>query len=206
MKRQEKAQEKIRLIYSYIDEYVKANKYPPSVREICRDLSIKSTATVYSYLEKMREMNLINRPREKKRAIEVISDTSISDKNYTDIPLVGRIAAGVPITAIENVEESVSLPSQMFGTGTMFMLTVVGDSMIEAGINDGDKIIVKQQNHANNGEIVAAMIDNCATLKRFYKENDIIRLHPENSSMQDIIVNEGEFSILGVVKGLIRNY
>lgn len=204
MKREAKAQEKLRKIYEYISEYVNENKYPPSVREVCRDLGIKSTATVYTYLEKLREMKLINKAPEKKRAIEIISDRSSA--SYTDIPLVGRIAAGAPITAIENVEESLSLPTNMFGTGTMFMLTVVGDSMIEAGINNGDKIIVKQQNYAQNGEIVAAMINNEATVKRFYNEPNRIRLHPENSTMQDIIITEGDFAILGVVKGLIRNY
>ena len=204
MKRQEKTQEKINIIFDYIDGYVKRNKYSPSVREICNDLGIKSTATVYAYLEKLKEMNLINLAAGKKRAIEVVS--AKSDVSYTDIPLVGKIAAGEPITAVQNIEETLSLPTDMFGSGNMFMLTVVGSSMIEAGINDGDKIIVKQQNYANNGEIVAAMINDTATVKRYYKEENCIRLHPENSLLNDIIITDGDFAILGVVKGLIRNY
>lgn len=205
MSRKEKTQEIICKIYGYIDSYVRSNKYPPSVREISKALGIKSTASVYYYLEKMREQNLINKAPEKKRAIEIISPESHSH-SFTEIPLVGKIAAGSPITAIENVEESIPLPTDMFGSGVMFMLTVSGDSMIEAGINDGDKIIVKQQNYAQNGEIVAAMIDNAATVKRFYREDGQIRLKPENQTMSDIIVKGGDFSILGVVKGLIRNY
>ena len=205
MSRKEKTQEIICKIYDYIDNFVRTNKYPPSVREICKALGIKSTASVYYYLEKMREQNLINKAPEKKRAIEIISPEP-SNREFTEVPLVGKIAAGTPITAVENVEESIPLPSDMFGSGILFMLTVSGDSMIEAGINNGDKIIIKQQNHAENGEIVAAMIDNAATVKRFFKEDGQIRLKPENQSMSDIIVRDGDFAILGVVKGLIRNY
>lgn len=190
---------KLNNVLKFITKYVDENGYPPSVREIGAELSIKSTATTYYYLEKLQEKGYLRKTKSKNRAIEIVS----AAKNPTrHIPLVGTITAGVPILASENIESNIPLPADMFSGDDLFMLSIAGDSMIDAGIYNNDKIIVKKQSFADNGDIVAALIDNEATVKRFYKRDGHYVLHPENKNMQDIIVKE--LHVLGVVCGLIR--
>ncbi len=190
---------KLDKLYNYINTFTANNGFPPSIREICRDLHIKSTATAYYYLKKLEENGRIVKSPSKNRAIDVPLRSATKT-----IPLLGKIAAGTPILAIENIEEQYTLPVDLLPSGDCFVLTVSGNSMVESGIYNGDKIIVKQQNTAENGQIVAALIDDSATVKRFFKEKDYIRLHPENSAMKDIIVDD--VVILGIVTGLIRKF
>lgn len=190
---------KLDKLYNYINTFTANNGFPPSIREICRDLHIKSTATAYYYLKKLEENGRIVKSPSKNRAIDVPLRSATKT-----IPLLGKIAAGTPILAIENIEEQYTLPADLLPSGDCFVLTVSGNSMVESGIYNGDKIIVKQQNTAENGQIVAALIDDSATVKRFFKEKDYIRLHPENSAMKDIIVDD--VVILGIVTGLIRKF
>ncbi len=186
----------------FILEYSDNNGFPPTVRDICDGLNIKSTATAFKYVQKLSDLGVLNKAPLKTRALSVVG--SKKDK-MTEIPLVGKIAAGSPITAIENIEEVYTFPQKMFSASDdVFMLTIQGDSMIEAGICNGDKVVLERTSTAINGEIVACLIDDSATIKRFYKEQDYFRLHPENSSMSDIITKECE--ILGKIIGLIRNY
>lgn len=196
----QKIDEKMELVYNFVTNYVDENGFPPSVREICSELSIKSTATTYYYLEKLQERGLLKKTKSKNRALEVVNKKD----NIKSVPLVGKITAGEPILATENIEENIPLPSSIFNQEDLFMLTVQGYSMIEAGIFDGDKIIVKLQKTAVNGEIVVAMIDSEATVKRYYKHENYYILHPENKSMNDIKVTE--LDILGIVTGLIRKF
>ena len=190
---------KLDKLYNYINKFTTDNGFPPSVRGICKDLRIKSTATAYYYLKKLEENGRIVKSPSKNRAIDVPLRSATKT-----IPLLGRIAAGTPILAIENIEEQYTLPVDLLPSGDCFVLTVSGNSMVESGIYNGDKIIVRQQNTAENGQIVAALIDDSATVKRFFKEKDHVRLHPENSAMKDIIVDD--VVILGIVTGLIRRF
>ncbi|MBQ2712893.1 MAG: transcriptional repressor LexA [Clostridia bacterium] len=191
---------KLNEVYQYLVSYTESHGYPPSVRDICQDLHIKSTATAYSYLEKLKDRGLIQKDSSRNRAL-MLTGRRTGVKNVT---LLGHVQAGQPIMAVENAEETYPLPADLFSGDTLFMLNVQGESMCEAGIYDGDKIVVKQQPYARNGEIVVAMIDGEVTVKRFYKKTDHIVLHPENSTMQDIVVPDCD--ILGVVTGLIRSY
>ena len=181
------------------------------MREICRAVGFKSTSTVHAYLKKLEEEGLIEKDATKPRALRILDDkrTSlegyISDREIENIPVLGKITAGQPILAVENVEETFPVPVQYLHNSTVFMLKVRGDSMINAGILDGDYIMVKQQNTANNGDIVAALIGDEATVKTFYKEKGHIRLQPENPSYEPIIV-EDDLTILGKVIGLFRKY
>jgi repressor LexA len=186
--------------------------YPPTVREICAALDIKSTSTVHKDIENLERKGYLKKDPSKPRALMLTDKRSAKKReeaeevryDVVDVPLVGRIAAGQPILAAENIEESIPVPAA-YVRGTNFMLKVQGDSMIEAGILDGDLVLIRQQNTANNGEIVAAMIDGIeseATVKTFYKEDGHIRLQPENSALSPIIVNN--VSILGLVKGVFR--
>ncbi|MGI6701571.1 MAG: transcriptional repressor LexA [Christensenellales bacterium] len=194
---------KMHEILDFIKEYTLNKSYPPSVREICKGMGIKSTATVYYYLNLLEEHNLIKKEGSKNRAIEILSP--YKKKRLIDIPLVGRIAAGEPILATENLEDILTLPSDLFPSKEdLFMLKVKGQSMINAGIFDGDIIVVRKQPSADNGQIAVIMLDGEATVKRFYKENGYFRLHPENDAMNDIIVNDAE--VLGIVIGLIRQF
>ena len=191
-----KKQEKIRLVYEYIEAYVQDNGFPPSVREICIACNIKSTASVYDYIENLVANGLLSKSTSKKRAI-----TSNKSKcNYKAVPVIGTVTAGQPILAYENIEGYYPLPDD-FGTD-IFMLSVIGNSMIDAGIFNGDKIIVKKQSTAENGDIVVAFFEDKATIKRFYKKDDYVVLHPENCTMQDIILPS--INILGKVVGLVR--
>ena len=189
---------KIDEVYNYVVSYVDANGYPPSVREICTKCSIKSTATAYSYLNKLVEGGFISKSPQKKRALVLTSH-----RKDVSIPLVGAITAGMPILAVQNLEGYVPLP-QDFDGNVDFALRVKGDSMKNAGIFDRDIILVKRQDSADNGDIVVALIDDSATVKRFFIKDNKYVLHPENEEFTDIILNE--LSVLGIVKGLIRRF
>lgn len=205
-------------ILSYIEKQIKENGYPPSVREIGKSVGLSSTATVHGYLTKLEEKGYIKKENQKGRALRLVKGTKNEDKNQTkikeetknaytnkemvEVPIVGKITAGEPILAVENVTDTFPIPLDFVGNAESFMLVVSGESMIEAGIFDGDYILVKKQNVARNGEIVVALIGDEATVKTFYKEKDHIRLQPENSAMDPIIVSNCE--ILGKVSGVFR--
>lgn len=191
-------------ILAYIEKATLQKGYPPSVREICEATGLKSTSTVHGHLIRLEKKGLLYRDSMKPRAISVPADHQAYRTDMIQVPLVGRVTAGVPITATENIEDYLFLPQAMIGSGEHFILSVRGESMIEAGILDGDYVIVRKQNTADNGDIVIAMIDDEATVKRFYKENGVFRLQPENSTMEPIIVDE--LTILGKVVSLYRFY
>lgn len=188
-------------ILNYIYDYYRANGYPPSVREICAATGLKSTATVHAYLVQLEKKGYLSRNPQKPRAIDLMNRKMI-DRDTVKVPLVGKVTAGQPILAQENIETTFILPKEMVPDTGAFMLSVKGDSMIEAGILDGDYVIVKSTDTAENGDIVVALIGDEATVKRFYKERDHIRLQPENRFMQPIIVRD--LKILGKVVGLFR--
>lgn len=202
MKKVSKRQEDI---LEFIKEEVRTKGYPPSVREIGEAVGLASSSTVHGHLNRLESKGLIRRDPTKPRAIEILDQNNISKQGVIHVPLVGKVTAGTPITAIENIEEYFPIPD-FYGTSDdhIFMLEIMGESMIEAGILDGDYVIVKQQATANNGDIIVAMTEeNEATVKRFYKEDGYFRLQPENSSMEPIIVDK--VSVLGKVVGLYRN-
>ncbi|MBO0585700.1 transcriptional repressor LexA [Sporosarcina sp. E16_8] len=193
-------------ILSFIKSEVKKKGYPPSVREIGEAVGLASSSTVHGHLARLESKGFIRRDPTKPRAIEVLDPEGLETMKpgVLHVPLVGKVTAGLPITAIENIEEYFPLP-ESFGTSEdkLFMLEIVGNSMIEAGILNGDYVVVKQQQTANNGEIVVAMTeDDEATVKRFFKEKDYFRLQPENASMDPIILDN--VSILGKVVGVYR--
>ena len=200
-------------ILKFIERKIAEDGYPPSDREIGKAVNLSSTATVHGYLAKLREKGYIKKEDKKGRTLkllkggngEVINQSPknfYSQKELIDVPLVGKITAGMPILAVENVTDTFPIPIDFVGNSECFMLTVRGESMIEAGILDGDFILVRKQSDAVNGEIVVALIEDEATVKTFYKEKDYIRLQPENSSMDPIIVPN--CSILGKVIGVFR--
>lgn len=194
-------------ILHFIKNQIKQKGYPPSVREICKGVDLKSTSTVHRHLERLETKGYIRRDPTKPRAIEILDnsdDNLFSPKKTVDIPIIGKVTAGEPILAVEHIEDTFPVPIELAERGSLFMLRVQGDSMIEAGILDGDYVIVKQQNDAINGDIVIALLDNEATVKRFFKEKGYIRLQPENQSMEPIIVNN--VNILGKVIGLYRKF
>ena len=170
--------------------------------EICNHLNIKSTATAYYYLEKLKTRGLIQKSPSKNRAVSL---TRKNEPSFLSVPVLGKVTAGEPITAVENFEEYYTLPTDFAPSGSeLFMLNVRGDSMIEAGIFSGDKIVVRRQPNANNGDIVVALIDDSATVKRFFRRDNHVVLHPENSSMSDIVLDD--VVILGKVLGLTRKF
>ena len=197
-------------ILDFIKEELIENGFPPSVREICDKVGLKSTATIHARLRKLEEHGMILRDSSKNRSIKVIGleenyskKIEYVDDKYIDIPIYGDVAAGQPITAIDDVRDTFPLPISFAQNKDLFMLKVSGESMVNAAILDGDMIIVSKQNTANNGEIVVALLDNeNATVKTFYKENGHIRLQPENDTMEPIIVKE--VKILGKVVGIFR--
>jgi repressor LexA len=194
-------------ILDFIKEEVRKKGYPPSVREIGEAVGLASSSTVHGHLARLESKGLIRRDPTKPRAIEILDvneEDTIPKNKVINVPVVGKVTAGTPITAIENIEEYFPLPERLVqGDEQVFMLEVMGDSMIEAGILDGDYVIVKQQQTAQNGEIVVAMTEEDeATVKRFFKEKDCIRLQPENSSMEPIILQN--VTILGKVIGVYR--
>ena len=208
-------------ILEYMRNEIRAKGYPPTVREICSALNIKSTSTAHKDIDSLVKKGVKKKDPSKPRALMLVdqddtpsaapdiapSYNEVERADIVDIPVVGRIAAGTPITAEQNIDDSFPVPARFVGNGTNFMLTVKGESMIEAGIMDGDYILVEQQNTARNGDIVVAMIDGFeseATVKTFYHEGDHIRLQPENSSMSPIIVHD--VTILGKVRGVFRYF
>ncbi|MGI6712793.1 MAG: transcriptional repressor LexA [Bacillota bacterium] len=194
-------------ILKYIKNEVKVKGYPPSVREIGKAVGLKSSSTVHGHLNILEKKGYLRRNPSTSRAIEII-DKSMGDqssKEIINVPLVGRITAGQPILAVENIEDSFPISQDFIQTNNkLFSLKVFGESMIDAGIHDGDYLIVEKTNYAKNGDIVAALLGEEATIKRFYKENDHIRLQPENQFMDPIIVKD--VKILGRVIGLFRKY
>ena len=204
---------KERAILKFIEEQVIENGYPPSVREIGKAIGLSSTATVHAYLAKLEKQGFIKKQDKKGRTLKVIKGSDgqpitkqnkefYTQKELVDVPIIGKITAGQPILAVENVTDTFPIPIDFVGNSESFMLTVRGESMIEAGILDGDYILVKKQNNARNGEIVVALIGDEATVKTFYKEKDYIRLQPENDTMDPIIVPDCQ--ILGKVAGVFR--
>ena len=189
-------------ILDYIKSEIQTKGYPPSVREIAQAVGLKSTSTVHGHLQRLEKRGLLHRDAMKPRAMEVTGDPNFVRNNSTAVPVLGRVTAGLPILAEENLDEYVAIPEIMLGDGEHFILLVRGDSMIEAGILDGDYIVVKKCTDALNGEIVVAMIDDSATVKRFYKEDGHFRLQPENSSMAPIYADE--VTVLGKVVSLYR--
>lgn len=190
-------------ILEYIKSQILNKGYPPSVRDICQAVNLKSTSSVHAHLESLEKNGYIRRDPTKSRTIEIIDDNfNLSRREVVNIPLLGQVAAGQPLLAVENITEYFPIPSEYMLGGEVFMLKVKGDSMINMGIYEGDQIIVRKQNTASNGEVIVALVDDSATVKRFYKENGHIRLQPENDFMDPIIVDDCE--ILGKVIGLIR--
>ena len=191
-------------IYEFLKTYTENKGYPPSVREICAAVSLKSTSTVHGHLKRLEKKGFIKRDPSKPRALE-INELSTPKKEMVNIPIVGKITAGLPILATENLEDTFPLPIDYIKHhNELFMLKVSGESMINAGIHNNDLAIIESTNSAKNGKIVVALIDDSATIKRFYKEKDHIRLQPENDTMDPIIVPD--CSILGKLVGIYRSY
>ena len=212
-RKKEELNKREKTILKFIEKQIMTDGYPPSVIEIGQAVGLSSTATVHGYLERLEKKGYIKKKDKKGRTLRLLKGstgetkkTSSKDfytqKELVEVPVVGKITAGMPILAVENVTDTFPIPIDFVGNSDCFMLTVRGESMIEAGILDGDYILVKKQNNANNGEIVVALIEDEATVKTFYKEKDHIRLQPENSTMDPIIVPTCE--ILGKVAGVFR--
>ena len=190
-------------ILEYIKEVTLSRGYPPTVREIGEAVGLKSSASVHAHLATLEKNGFIRRDPSKPRAIEIVDDEfALTRKEYAQIPIVGRVAAGEPLLAEENITDYFPIPVEMLPNDQIFMLIVKGDSMINAGIFDGDKVIVRQKNSAQNGDIVVALIEDGATVKTFYNEGDHIRLQPENPDYDPIIVRD--VAILGEVIGVFR--
>ena len=202
MRTRKTADERLNEILDYIKSHLRKKGYPPSVRDICDAVGLKSTSTVHSYLGMLEKRGMIRRDPTKPRAIDILEDKPW--ENNVDVPLVGTVAAGVPVLAEENIEEVYSFPQGLVGTADqVFMLRVDGDSMINIGIFDGDYIIVRPQNTADNGDVVVALVNgDSATCKRFFHEKDCIRLQPENDRMKPFY--EKNVKILGLVVGVYR--
>ena len=190
-------------ILEYIKSQILERGFPPAVREICEAVNLKSTSSVHSHLETLEKNGYIHRDPTKPRAIEILDDTfNLTRRETVNVPIIGQVAAGEPILAQENIIDYFPIPVEMLPNAPTFMLKVRGESMVNAGIYDGDSVIVKQQPTADNGDIVVALVEDSATVKRFYKENGHYRLQPENDAMDPIIVDRVD--ILGKVIGLIR--
>lgn len=211
-----KINDKQRQILDFVNNQVEEKGYPPSVREICAAVGFKSTSTVHGYLKRLEENGLIEKDPTKPRALKVLNanrSKSIKEKSNSkdyysrkeliDVPIVGKVTAGLPILAVENIEDTYPLPADFVQNSTAFMLRIQGDSMMEAGILDNDLVLVRQQSTALNGDTVVALIGDEATVKTFYKEKDHVRLQPQNRYMDPIIVHEN-LSILGKVIGVFR--
>jgi repressor LexA len=188
-------------ILDYIHSYFRIKSYPPSVREICAATKLKSTATVHGYLVQLEKKGYIKRDPQKPRAIEIMN-AGAYNRDLVEVPLVGKVTAGQPILAQENIENIFPIPKEMLPEANVFMLSVKGDSMINAGIFSGDYIMVQSTTTAENGDIVVALLEDEATIKRFYKESGHYRLQPENPFMEPIITKD--LKILGKVVGLYR--
>ncbi len=199
-----KLTEKEKAIFKYIRNTIKTEGYAPSVRDICSALGIKSTSTVHLYIKRLEEKGYIDRCDGKSRAISVNSRNVPEEPKIVRVPLIGQVRAGLPIAAVENYEGYVDYPASMAGNSPLFALRVVGESMIEAGILDGDIVIVESRRYAEDGEIVLALIDDSATVKYFYRERNQIRLQPANSEMKPIYTSD--VTILGKVIANFRFY
>ena len=183
-------------VFKFIQKFISENGYAPCVREVCKACNIKSTATVFNIINRLKDKGLLDKSDVKRRAIALKSKT-------LSVPVLGTVAAGQPIFASESYEGYVSLPDNFFSGDDLFILNVQGSSMIKIGMFDGDKVVVRKQQNADNGDIVVALVDDSATVKRFFKRDGKIILHPENDNMEDFIFNN--ISILGKVVGLVRN-
>ena len=200
-----KITEKQQEILDYMKTQIINRGFPPSVREICEAVNLKSTSSVHSHLESLEKNGYIRRDPSKPRAIEIVDDSfNLTRREIVNVPIVGTVTAGQPILAVENIESYFPIPMEYMPNVETFMLKVKGDSMVNAGIFDGDSILVQKQSHAKNGDFVVALIDDSVTVKTFYKEKDYYRLQPENDYMDPIIVPEVE--ILGKVIGLFRMF
>lgn len=198
-----KITEKQTEILEYIKDTILSKGYPPAVREICEAVHLKSTSSVHSHLETLEKNGYIRRDPTKPRTIEILDDDfALNRREVVNVPVVGTVAAGMPILAEQNIEDYMPIPVEMLPNKEIFMLKVKGESMIDAGIYNNDKVIVAKQSTAENGEMVVALIEDSATVKTFYKENGHIRLQPENAAMDPIIVDDVQ--ILGKVIGLLR--
>ena len=191
------------LIYEFLKDFTSQKGYPPTVREICKAVGLKSTSSVHGHLKQLEKEGLIKRDPTKPRALEIVA--SVIKKEMINVPIIGKVTAGLPILANENIEDSFPLPlDYVKHNNDLFMLKVSGSSMIKAGILDGDLAIIEKTQTASNGDKIVALIENEATLKTFYRENDHIRLQPENDEMEPIIVDN--CSILGKLIGIYRTY
>lgn len=191
------------LIYEFLKDFTSEKGYPPTVREICKAVELKSTSSVHGHLKHLEKEGLIKRDPTKPRALEIVD--SVVKKEMINVPIIGRVTAGLPILANENIEDSFPLPlDYVKHNNDLFMLKISGSSMIKAGILDGDFAIIERTQTASNGDKIVALIENEATLKTFYRENDHIRLQPENDEMEPIIVDN--CSILGKLIGIYRTY
>ena len=200
---QGKITDKQKEILEYLKEMILKKGYPPAVREICEAVHLKSTSSVHSHLESLEKNGYIRRDPTKPRTIEILDDDfALTRREVVNVPVIGTVAAGTPILAEQNIEDYLPIPAEMLPNKEVFMLKVKGNSMIEAGIYSGDKVIVAKQPDAENGDKVVALVDDSATVKTFYKENGHFRLQPENSTMDPIILDHVE--ILGKVIGLFR--
>ena len=200
-----KISDKQRQILDYIKDQILEKGYPPAVRDICQAVSLKSTSSVHAHLETLEKNGYIRRDPTKPRAIEILDDEfNIGRREISSIPVVGRVAAGTPILAEQNIEDYFPIPADMAPNSRCFALKVQGDSMINIGINDGDYVFVRETKSADNGDLVVALVDDSATVKNFYKENGHIRLQPQNDNMEPIIVQD--CMILGKVFGVFRLY
>ncbi|MBM6853859.1 transcriptional repressor LexA [Mediterraneibacter glycyrrhizinilyticus] len=200
---QGKISKKQKEILEYIKSQILERGYPPAVREICEAVNLKSTSSVHSHLETLEKNGYIHRDPTKPRAIEILDDSfNLTRREMVNVPIVGRVAAGEPILAQENVENYFPIPTEFMPNNQTFLLKVKGESMINAGILDGDMVLVEQTPSASNGDMVVALIEDGATVKTFYKEEGIFRLQPENDTMDPIIVQE--VTILGKVIGVFR--
>ena len=190
-------------ILEYMKQEILNWGYPPTVRDICEAVKLKSTSSVHSHLETLEKNGYIRRDPTKPRAIEIIDDNfNLTRREMTNVPMLVRVAAGEPILAVENIEAYFPIPTEYMPNNEAFMLKVKGESMINAGIFDGDNVLVERCNTAKNGDMVVALVEDSATVKTFYKEDDHIRLQPENDTMAPIIVDDCE--ILGKVFGVFR--
>lgn len=191
------------LIYEFLKDFTSEKGYPPTVREICKAVGLKSTSSVHGHLKQLEKEGLIKRDPTKPRALEIVD--SVVKKEMINVPIIGRVTAGLPILANENIEDSFPLPlDYVKHNNDLFILKISGSSMIKAGIIDGDFAIIERTQTASNGDKIVALIENEATLKTFYRENDHIRLQPENDEMEPIIVDN--CSILGKLIGIYRTY
>ena len=191
-------------ILNYIKKEILKKGYPPAVREICEAVNLKSTSSVHSQLETLEKNGYIRRDPTKPRAIEIIDDEfNLTRRETVNVPIVGTVAAGVPILARQNIENYFPIPAEYMPNAQTFMLKVKGDSMINIGINSGDLVLVEQRSDARNGDVVVALVEDSATVKTFYREKGHVRLQPENDSMDPILVN-GDLQILGKVFGVFR--